>query len=188
MKSAVKWLNRAADRRGGIGLATLMVGVFATAHVVNTLFVIELPQVDESLAWAAAAGRIIGAGVAFFTAFAMWLYLSFGVYFVLRFGTRDLSAAAVTRRTGIAFVYPLLGLVASIIVRVVGLPGVVSNGIYWTAVVFGFAMLAAAISSAGGRRPVLTIIAVTTPVLAAAAGVVLLGLVGQALVPVEPVS
>ncbi len=183
--NAALWLNRAADRRRGLAVAMLSVGSFSVAQVLNILLNIEIPQVDESVAWAADAGLVIGAAVALLGGFVAWLYLSFGIFIIIRIGATDLSAAQVTRRTGIAFVFPLAGLVASVLVGALGAPSLVSNGPYLASGVCGLAVLARALSRATEGRSVLSAIAVATPIVVALAALTALALVGQSFAPVE---
>ena len=184
MKAAARWLNRTADQRGS-ALAVLSVGSFSVAHTVNAFFNTEIPQVDESVAWAAHAGLVIGAIVAFFAGFVAWLYLSLGIFVVMQIRARELSASAVTRRVGIAFVFPLTGFVVSILAGAVGAPELVSNGLYALPALYGLAVVAVALSYATGGHPISAVIAVGTPVVAALAVLALLALLGQRLAAPE---
>ncbi|MDE2976642.1 MAG: hypothetical protein OXU63_03870 [Acidobacteriota bacterium] len=176
MKAAAAWMNRMAEQHRGFALAVLTVAGFAAAHTLNILLNTEIPQVDETMAWAASAGLIIGAFVAFFGGFVAWLYLSFGIFLVLRTHERELSAAAVTSRTGVAFMFPLAGFVASLAIGAVGAPGIAATVIYAASAVYGLAVLAKALMEAEFARPVVAIAAVATPVIVVVAIIVLLTL------------
>ena len=177
MRAAAQWLNRTADRHRGLALAMLLVGSFSVAHTLNVLFNTEILEINESVAWAAEVGLVIGAVVAFGAGFVVWLYMSFGIFAVMRIRTRELSAAMVTRLTGVAFVFPLAGFALSILVQPLG-SLFVANAIYVVATIFGLAVLARALSDATGGGPASAVVAVATPILVA---LVTLVFVGQSL-------
>ena len=177
MKSAAQWLNRTADEHRGLAFAMLSVGGFSVAHTLNVLLDTEVLDVDQSIAWAAEIGLVIGAVVAFVAGFVVWLYMSFGIFVVMRIRTRELSAAKVTRCTGVAFVFPLAGFALSILVEALVSP-LVANAIYMVVSISGLAVLARALSDGTSGRPIWSVTAVATPILVA---LVTLALVGQSL-------
>ncbi len=165
--------------------AALAVGSFSIAHTLNVLLNTEIPEIDESLAWAADAGFGIGIAVAFVLGFVAWLYLSFGTFLIAQMGRKALSAVRVTRRVGIAFLFPLVGFSASIFLEILGSSSLVANGLYVLSILYGLAVIALALSQETEDPFVLGAAAVATPFIVAVAILAVLAVVGQNFVVLE---
>ena len=135
-------LRRRAEAENGFLGACLVVGAFSMVAALDVLLRSRGFAPEADIAWAVNVGRFVGVGTVLAGGPLLWLYLVVGTCATLALMGRRHSMALVTRCLGHAFVFPLGGMVSSLVLWMVGAPPMMQGVGYMAAMAWGFVALA----------------------------------------------